>query len=335
MASFQQPVSQAGQAASLREEDDVPAFQGGSSRSILGALLFLCVVAAAAAAQAAVVRYGLPSRPGRLAVPVAGSFAGSTILAIAVAAGTAALAWKERRSFASYGLLSKHPLRNLTGGALSGIALLSAVVLLLHQLDLVVFRGQVLFGAAAEWKLAARSAAFFSLGAFAEEALVRGYLQYTLTRALAPVFRRFDRSRSGVAAAFWVAALLLSTLFALLLQQYTGKSHLVLLNTFLFGLLMAFSLWRTGSLWWALGYHAAWDWAQSFLWGVPNSGVRAPDHLFLTEATGSALRSGGSIGPEGSAYTAGALAAGLAILMLLHRSRVYPDLWDVNSGDAV
>ena len=33
------------------------------------------------------------------------------------------------------------------------------------------------------------------------------------------------------------------------------------------------SLWRTGSLWWAVGFHAAWDWAQSFLYGVVWNGM--------------------------------------------------------------
>jgi len=33
----------------------------------------------------------------------------------------------------------------------------------------------------------------------------------------------------------------------------------------LVGLLFSYSLWRSGSLWWAIGAHASWDWAQSFL----------------------------------------------------------------------
>jgi uncharacterized protein len=32
-----------------------------------------------------------------------------------------------------------------------------------------------------------------------------------------------------------------------------------------FGLLFCLSLRRTGSLWWAVGFHAAWDWGQTLL----------------------------------------------------------------------
>ncbi|GAA3760576.1 CPBP family intramembrane glutamic endopeptidase [Terriglobus aquaticus] len=343
MAPDQQTISDAGQDS--RDDALIPSAKGNAGpnrrplQPMLGVLLFMSMVAGVAAILNTILKHYIPSQPAFRVVPLANSFLQSAALGIAVAAATSTLAWAERRTLASYGLISKHPVRNLLGGALAGVALLSAVVLLLHQLDLLVFRGQVLFGAAAEWKLAVRSAVFFGVAAFAEEGLVRGYLQYALTRAFSRFFRRIlspeGSARARVAPAFWTSTLLLSSLFAILQQVYTARSHLVLLNSFLFGLLMAFSLWRTGSLWWALGFHTAWDWAQSFLWGVPNSGVRMPDHLFLTEATGSALRSGGSIGPEGSAYTAGALAAGVAILMLLHRNRVYPDLWNGHeSGDA-
>ncbi len=30
--------------------------------------------------------------------------------------------------------------------------------------------------------------------------------------------------------------------------------------------------WLTGNRWFAIGFHAAWDWGQSFFYGVPNSG---------------------------------------------------------------
>ena len=340
MRPYQPSETEAGQSAPMPVHRDGAKSSGHLLHAVSSALLFLAVLATAFMVQVLILRQIWPVSIGRHIAPLSTSFPGSIVLAIAVGVGTAVLARRQRRSFTSYGIMSAHPVRNLAGGALAGIALLSALVLLLHQLDLVVFRGQVLFGAAAEWKLALRSAAFYAIAAYAEEGLVRGFLQYTLTRALAPWLRRpatagFRPNDTGIAPAFWVSASLLSTLFALVQQFHTGKGHLVLLNAILFGLLMAFSLWRTGSLWWALGYHAAWDWAQSFLWGVPNGGIRAPDHLFLTEATGSALRSGGPLGPEGSAYTAGALAAGLGILLLLHRSRVYPDLrGNAGTGEA-
>jgi membrane protease YdiL (CAAX protease family) len=67
-----------------------------------------------------------------------------------------------------------------------------------------------------------------------------------------------------------------------------------------FGLLAAFSLRRTGSIWFAIGMHTAWDWGQSFFYGVPNSGIVATGHLMNSSLNGPNWLTGGSVGPEGS-----------------------------------
>ena len=76
--------------------------------------------------------------------------------------------------------------------------------------------------------------------------------------------------------------------------------------------MFAFSLWRTGSLWWAIGLHAAWDWAQSFLFGVADSGGISTHRLLSTHPVGPAWLSGGATGPEGSIF--------VLLVMLLHRA---------------
>jgi hypothetical protein len=68
----------------------------------------------------------------------------------------------------------------------------------------------------------------------------------------------------------------------------------------LIGLFFCLTLRRTGSLWFAIGAHTAWDWAETFLYGVPNSGQVAPGHLFSPRFHGSRWLTGGSVGPEGS-----------------------------------
>jgi membrane protease YdiL (CAAX protease family) len=77
-------------------------------------------------------------------------------------------------------------------------------------------------------------------------------------------------------------------------------------------LLLALSVWFTGSLWWAIGFHAAWDWGQSFLYGTPDSGVLVRGHYLSSRPRGSVLLSGGETGPEGSIY-----AVGLLLLLIL------------------
>ncbi|MEI9904500.1 MAG: CPBP family intramembrane glutamic endopeptidase [Asticcacaulis sp.] len=66
------------------------------------------------------------------------------------------------------------------------------------------------------------------------------------------------------------------------------------------GVLLSVSIWRTGTVWWAIGFHAAWDWAQSYVYGVADSGLVAKGALMTTHAMGPTWLSGGTTGPEGS-----------------------------------
>jgi hypothetical protein len=85
------------------------------------------------------------------------------------------------------------------------------------------------------------------------------------------------------------------------------------------------SLWRTGSLWWAIGFHTSWDWAQSFLYGVPDSGLIAQYHLLATHPVGKPILSGGSTGPEGSIFIVAILVLiSLIILFTLPRTQDAP-----------
>lgn len=332
MGSYQQSLAEAGQMAP--GVGDAPHWPASSApvsglssflRFLSGSGIFVTALTCTLAAEELLLHLTSSPVASLSFLRLLQGLTGRAMLASAAAAGTVAVAWWERLAISSFGFTSRHPGRNLLGGTLAGLALLSALILLLHQQDLLVFRGQVLFGTAAEWRLGLRWSVLCGAAAFAEEAVLHGYLQYSLTRAFASVLSR-RASGNPLATAFWASALMLSIGFAVLQQWIVGGSHLVLLNAVLFSLLMAFSLWRTGAIWWAIGFHAAWDWAQSFLWGVPNAGTVAHNTWFLTDTAGSALRSGGAVGPNGSAYTAGALAAGVAILQMLHRSRVYPDL---------
>ncbi len=74
------------------------------------------------------------------------------------------------------------------------------------------------------------------------------------------------------------------------------------------GLVFCLSLWLTKSLYWAVGLHAGWDWAESYLYGVSNSGQAASAHLFATHPSGGLIWSGGPTGPEGSIYVIPTLA---------------------------
>ncbi len=126
---------------------------------------------------------------------------------------------------------------------------------------------------------------FIFTGIF-EESLLRGYLQYTLTRGMG----------------FWWGALLMSVLFGAIHGSNKGESPVGLFSAGAAGLVFCLSLWYTGSLWWAIGFHATWDWAQTFFYGTPDSGMVARGHLMSEHPVGPLLWSGGPTGPEGSLY---------------------------------
>ena len=87
-----------------------------------------------------------------------------------------------------------------------------------------------------------------------------------------------------------------------------------------FGLFFCYTLRVTGNLWLAVGFHASWDWTESFFYGVPDSGTRMAGHLLDTAVSGPAWVSGGSAGPEGSVLILATLAA--ASLFVVPRDRL-------------
>jgi hypothetical protein len=158
--------------------------------------------------------------------------------------------------------------------------------------------------------------AFILVGLF-EEFLFRGYLQFTLMRGLLGLGARVSPERAQKAA-FWMAALLWSLLFFATHMTNGGETPAGLLAVFFAGVLFSYALWRTGSLWWGIGFHMTWDWAQSFLFGVPDSGTLSGNRLFATHPAGTVWLSGGIVGPEGSVLVL--LVFGLVFLVL----RRYP-----------
>lgn len=132
----------------------------------------------------------------------------------------------------------------------------------------------------------------FALAALSEEGSLRGYGFVQLSRAIS----------------FWPAAILLSTLFLVLHMPHKNESAVGLAQVGLVGLIFAYSFRRSGALWFALGCHASWDYAQSFLYGVPDSGLNVPGALLHPIIHGPAWLTGGPTGPEGSVLVLPVLA---------------------------
>ncbi|MBE1162429.1 CPBP family intramembrane glutamic endopeptidase [Dyella acidiphila] len=276
-------------------------FSGTQLRAIWGILLFLLIVVSLRFAQ--YFAFTRQLSPQALMGPF-GMLAEEAIRAAIVIFATWVLARVEGRNWLVYGLGGSCRLKLLVSGAAMGFLTLSVLVAVLmlgghatlvaEQLSVL----QILY-AGVTWLLAFLAVALF------EELLLRGYLQYTLARGIG----------------FWWAALVWSAVFTWMHMGNGGESTLGLLQTGWMALFFCLSLRVTGSLWWAIGFHALWDWAESFFYGTPNSGLRFSQRLLTETAHGDALWSGGSTGPEGSLFSLFVLVVPLLWLLLKWRRR--------------
>jgi hypothetical protein len=122
---------------------------------------------------------------------------------------------------------------------------------------------------------------------------------------------------------FWPAAIVLSALFGLAHAANPGETIPGLLSVVCFGLVFCFILRRTGNLWWVVGFHAGWDWGQTFFYGVTDSGLVPYHNFFNSTFSGPRWLTGGSAGPEGSIFTPIALLLTAFLVSRLYREAAY------------
>jgi uncharacterized protein len=207
----------------------------------------------------------------------------------------------EDRSVAAYGL----PLPRAFGklfwlGCLVGLCEVSALIALIaafggYSFGEVALRGSALVTMGVSWAIL-----FVLVGLF-EEFLFRGYTQYTLAEGIG----------------FWPAAVLLSVAFGLVHRKNPGEGWAGVASVIVIGLVFCFALKRTGNLWFCVGSHAAFDFGETFLYSVPDSGVTFEGHLSNASLHGPVWLTGGSVGPEGSVFsfvTMGILALAIHVL---------------------
>jgi uncharacterized protein len=219
----------------------------------------------------------------------------------------------EKRPWAAYGLSVRRAFgRNFWAGTVWGFLGISALIVALYGLHDFTF-GRVALHGARLAKFAAYWSALFVLVGLFEEFLFRGYTQFTLGRGIG----------------FWPAAIILSTAFGLVHLGNEGEHWPGALAAAFIALFFCLTLCRTGNLWFAVGFHAAWDWGESFFYSVPDSGLPAPGHLLNSSLHGSVWLTGGSVGPEGSALCFLVIA-----LVAIAFERVYPKTSVTNTNRA-
>ncbi len=191
----------------------------------------------------------------------------------------------EHRPLYLYGLPFREAFRGKFWiGSLFGIVAITAILLCLFaagafRINALATTGIDALEAAVLWALV------FVLAGLFEEFLFRGYVQFTLTTG----------------AGFWIASAITSLLFGLLHSGNHGENALGIISVVCFALFHCVTLRQTGNLWMSIGFHATWDWCESFLYGVPDSGTTTWHPLFTTTFKGPVWLTGGNDGPEGSA----------------------------------
>lgn len=214
---------------------------------------------------------------------------------------------KKRWSFADYGL----PLRGAFGsmfwqGCLWGFAVPLVLMAVLLAVGAVSYQGLALHGSdfatfALWWVLG-----MLGIG-LAEEFVFRGYPLFTVSTGIG----------------FWPAATLFSLLFGGL--HYFAKpmeTWIDGVSVTALGFFVCLSLRRTGSLWFAIGFHFMFDYAAMVLFASPNSGNQGravQGHLFDFVYRGPSWLTGGPCGIEASVFVLPLIA-----LMFLIFIRMFP-----------
>jgi uncharacterized protein len=283
-------------------------------------------------------------------------FIGESIPLSAILVAGSFMARVESRRLAEYNLIDSRPVRHFVGGLLTGFAALSALIACLAMGGWLRFGHPVLHGGSAFGYGALWGGVFLVVGLF-EEGSFRCYLLYTLTRginfwwalsavaglSLLLILSSDPKGSGGVfciaalgvvpcwllhharvaSSSFWQATWATSTGFAFFHTSNNGENAIGIFAAALVGVVFCASVRLTGSAWWAIGCHAAWDWAETYFYGTPDSGFLPQHHLLATTPTGNVLWSGGTDGPEGSLLVFPVILLLLAFLIFVFR-RAHP-----------
>jgi membrane protease YdiL (CAAX protease family) len=220
------------------------------------------------------------------------------------AIATLLIALIRRRSPLDFGLRDQAWLRRAITGALAGAAAFGLLTALLIGVGVMHLRpsGEAPGDAVVHGLIWA--AVFVGVGLF-EESFIRGAPLSELTRGFG----------------FVAAAAVTSSIFGLIHLTNGGEHPLGIANAVLVGVVWAYSVRVTGSLWWAIGFHAVWDWMESYLVGTADSGVISTGRLMVASPAGPDWLSGATAGPEGSALCTAVLIAALVALFWWARRR--------------
>lgn len=223
--------------------------------------------------------------------------------------------WLDARPFASLGLRARNGLQFFSGAfcGLLAISFLFGLLWIGGQVQIIGLSSRALEvgpnGIAL--RLLFWAVAMLGVGV-SEEILFRGYLLHNTSAWL-----------GGDKTALGAAAILQALLFGLvhmgnLPQAQSAFALQSLPNLILIGIFFALCAFKTGSLWFPIGFHASWNFLLGSIFSLPVSGL-ATFRLFETEVSGSRWLTGGAFGAEGS------LLLTILIIVMIYVIRQAPD----------
>ena len=213
-------------------------------------------------------------------------FIGELVGFISVLLVTGIAASLERRRVDDYGLpVSQAFGRFFWKGALAGLLVVGFVAGGMIVTGAMKVHGLALAGTGLPWFGLLWLGANVLVG-LNEEYLFRGYALRALWRG----------------AGFWPAALITTAFFAGLHLSKPHENAMDIGMIFVLGLALCLSVRQTGTLWWAVGWHTAFDFGQFFLIGTNNGGQTPVGHLFEVSFPGPAWLNGGELGTEASVF---------------------------------
>lgn len=224
---------------------------------------------------------------------------------LGVMAATVTAVYTAKISWANAGYGGGRMVQGLLLGGVLGFVLLSAIIGVLYAGGFIHFAPISFDGAQGVQWLVEFSALFIAV-ALVEEGLLRGPFLALLARA----------------TGFWPAALITSVIFLALHLGNKGETAIGIANVGVVGLALAWIRYRTGALWLAIGFHATWDFAQSYVFGVPDSGLMMKGSLTVaTLGAGPEWLTGGTAGPEGGLLCTASVALLVLAVQLLWPKR--------------
>jgi membrane protease YdiL (CAAX protease family) len=228
---------------------------------------------------------------------------------IALLLASAIMAKIERRSLAAYGLPWRRAFRSQFWlGAAFSFASFTALLFVIHLAGAFSFGSLDLHGSDILKYGAIWTVPLF-LAAVLEDFFYRGYLLFTLTTGIG----------------FWPAAVVTSLWMGGMHYLNPGGHGLGPIAAFLYCMATCVVIRRTGDLWMALGIHAAWGWAEIFLFGVVSSGFAGQSHLLNSSFHGPKWLTGGDFGPEASVPSLALLILWIVFFSVALRGVKYPN----------